>query len=105
MQGFTEYEYCESGDDDDFSFEPSAGQREAAAPRILTEEDKQLIADYLKGYYEFVDMRYDGDPDDGDRAMEFFTACRSARGILEAMYERIPDLAKEEAVFPNIHDY
>lgn len=108
-QGFHEYEYCESEDSaDDFSCPPpnsSRGPPNDSEPRVLTADDKQLIADYLKGYYEFVDMRYEGDPNDADQAMEFLVACRSARGVLEAMYERIPDIAKEEAVFPNIHEY
>lgn len=58
---------------------------------------------YLRLYNTFVDSRYEDNPYDPDKVTEWYVYCGTSRRTLEELYEKIPQIVKDENLVPNIH--
>jgi hypothetical protein len=65
-------------------------------PLSLTADQKSIIRDYLKAFAAWDNMRYVDDPFDSFKRAEYVCMCDGMQTDLIRMYERVPQIAKDE---------
>lgn len=73
---------------------------EQAQPIPFSPEEKENIVRYIRLFNSFMNERYEDDPFDPMKRAEYMIFCSSTRSMLKSMYEKIPQIVKDEKLVP-----